>query len=265
MEISWKEFRRRAPKVRDCWARKLLADPIALPLTYFLVRHTKVTPVQLTIGSFLTGALAGLAFASGHLITGAGFYYLHFLLDAMDGKSSRVRQEDDTYRGSLDFMGDGIVEVLVAVGLALSGDKTLAILLLGWMCIYYLGLRFYSLTYKTMMDRGIQNKLLVDPKMEAIYLKSVGGLVGWIIKTYHRVSYKMAWLGVKPIPSTGESAVLIYVIGTTTWLLTVDISWMYLFTSIGIIFALPVTVGAGIIAYALTKGGGVNEVTTEEH
>jgi len=265
MEISWKEFRRRAPKVRDCWARKLLADPIALPLTYFLVRHTKVTPLQLTLGSFLTGALAGLAFALGHLITGAGLYYMHFLLDAMDGKLSRVRQEDDTYRGSWDFMGDGLVEVAVAVGLALSGDKTLAILLLGWMCVYYLSLRFYSLSYKIMMDRGIKNKLLVDPKMEAIYLKNVGGLVGWIIQTYHKANYKLAWLGVKPIPSTGESAVLIYVIGTTTWLLTVDISWMYFFTSIGIILALPVTVGPGIIAYALAKGGVTDEVTTEEH
>ncbi|KKM82187.1 hypothetical protein LCGC14_1322120 [marine sediment metagenome] len=252
MNITYAEVKKRAPKSRDTWFRKLIGDPVAIPLTYLLARYTEVTPVALTKATIIWGLGAAIAFAIGALPLGIFFHYLRFLFDAMDGKLSRIKQEDDTYRGALDFLGDGIVDTLVVIGLAIHGDKTLLTLFLIWMSISFLIHRSTSLSYRLMQQSNIKSKEFVSPEMEKIYGNSR------IIALYYKLTRKTEKWGINPIPSAAESSVLIFIVGPLVWSLTNSIQWMYLFVSIGIILSLPVTIGAGVIAYTLAKSGDKN-------
>ncbi len=247
MNITYAEVKERAPKGRDTWFRKLIADPIAVPLVYWLAKYTGMTPIALTLLTYVFGTLAALAFGTGNLILGAVLYYIRFLLDAMDGKLSRVKQEDDTYRGAMDFLGDGLVDVLVVVGLATQGGQTLLFLLLVWMCINFLIHRFTSLSYRLMNQYEIWSKGFVNPEMEEVYGRN------WLIKQYHKLTYRAEKKGINAMPSAAESAVLMFIIGPVTWNLTNSVGWMYFFTSVGILLSLPVTAGAGVIAYQLSR------------
>jgi len=252
MKITYAEVKQRAPKGRDTWFRVLITNPIAIPLVYLIAKHTKMDSKGLTYIGLGSGVAAAAAFSIGAFQAGIVFYYTRFLLDAMDGKLARVIQEDDTYRGALDFLGDGIVDVLVVIGLAMHGDKTLLILFIIWMSISFLIHRFTSLSYRLMQQSNIKSKEFVSPEMEKIYGNSR------IIALYYKLTRKTEKWGINPIPSAAESSVLIFIVGPLVWSLTNSIQWMYLFVSIGIILSLPVTIGAGVIAYTLAKSGDKN-------
>lgn len=247
MNITYKEVKKRAPKGRDVWSRKLLTDPIALPLTYLLAKYNVVSSLGLTLLTYAFGVLAALAFGTGNLILGVTLYYTRFLLDAMDGKLARVKQEDDTYRGTIDFLGDGIVDVLVVVGLAIQGDKTLLFLLLAWLGICFLIHRSTSLSYRLLQAKGISSKNFVSPEMEEIY--GHNRLIEW----YHKLAYKAEKHGTNAIPSAAESVVLMYIVGPLLWSFTNNIQWMHFFVSLGVLLSLPVTLGTGVIAYQLSR------------
>lgn len=249
MKTTYREAKESAPKGKDTWFRVLLVNPIAIPLVYLIARHTNVTSIGLTLLAYLFGTLAALAFGIGDLLTGGVLYYLRFLLDAMDGKLARVKQEDDTFRGSMDFLGDGIVDVLVVIGLAIHGDATLLFLFVLWMCVCYLIHRFTSLSYRLMNQRGIAGKEFASPEMREVYGNS--SLISW----YYRLTSKLEKWKLNTIPSAAESSVLMFIVGPILWELTGMISLMHIFTGIGIFVALPVTLGTGLIAYRLSRRG----------
>jgi len=252
VKVPYSEVKRTAPKKRDIWARVFLCDPISTPASWLLA-NLGVSPIQVTVVTFLLGIGAAVSFFLGNLLAGAILYALCFLSDSMDGKLTRVLKKDDTYRGIIDFILDGVVCVAVVMGLAMNGDRLLLLLLLLWMGLHYIDMRHTSATYRLKVQFGDTNVWLINPEAEAIYNKSSAGFTKWAISTYHFIMYKMAKLRTYPHPTVGEAVILIFVVGPLLWWSTGDIFWMYLVTGLGFLGTLPEVIGAGMIAYILAS------------
>lgn len=97
-------------KKLDYWWTVLFTDPIAVPLTNLLLRRSRPTANQVSVVALLIGLSVGPVFALGTragLIAGALLFYLAFIVDCVDGKLARAR-DDLTPRGAgLDKLSDG--------------------------------------------------------------------------------------------------------------------------------------------------------------
>jgi len=241
MNITWEEAKKRAPKKRDTWTRVLLLNWWVTPLTYLVVRHTKMDAKGLTYIGAAVGALSAFAFARSALIEGALFYFVHFVLDGMDGKLSRIKVEDDTYRGTLDFTLDGVVCTLVVLGLAIGyGDYRLTSLLLVWMCLHFLDMRFGAMVYNLKATKGITSSGLINGDTEAVYGKSK------LMNKYVEIQTALEKFGMNALPTTGEAAFLMFVIGPIT-------GWVHTMTILGILCTIPAMVGNYVLAHKLAR------------
>jgi len=240
MNITWAEAKIRARKPREIWSRRLLCDPTT-PLVYLMARYTKLTPVQATLGSLLLVVGTGLAFVLGHMLLGAILAFIWFIADSVDGKLNRIQGNDDTYRGMLDYIFDGVGCVAIVVGLGLHGDTTLLLLLLSWMAMHYLAMKFTSAAYRLKVQFGDRDIWLANTP-------NAKGLLGF----YSRFVNKT---GTYPHPTIGESTLLIFVVGPILYHVTGTLHLTHLVTFAGILCIIPETVGAGIIVYILAKRG----------
>ena len=240
MRIAYKEAKRRAGKERDIWMRKLICNPITTPLAYLLARFTSVQPLFVTALTFLTGIAAAGSFLRGHLVGGAVLYATSLLLDSLDGKLNRVLGRDDTYRGIIDFILDGVVCATVTVSIAwYSGDFLLTVMLLGWMSLHYLDMRYTSAAYRLKAQTGDTNVWLITESNRGWILRTYG----WFVRKFHTY----------PHPTVGEAVVLMFVVGPILWARTENITFENLAVVLGIVCTIPETIGAGIIAYKLVK------------
>ncbi len=233
MKITYKEAKQRASKERDIWVRKLVCDPLTTPLAYLCARYGIMNPKGVTYLTFATGMVAALLFWIGALTAGSVFYAGCFLLDSLDGKLSRVLDQDDTYRGMLDFLLDGIVCLAVTIALAWHGDPILTFLLLVFMSIHYLGMRYTSATYRLKVQTGDSDLWMIN--------KETKGVLGLYTKFVHKFK-------TYPHPTLGDGIVLMFVVGPQLWY-WLDIKYMHVSVVLAILFMVPETIGAGLIAY----------------
>lgn len=239
VDITWTEAKRLAPKKRDTWVRVLLLNWWATPLTYLIARYTALTPSHLTLFGFALGVYSAWSSFSEHFTLGAMLYFAHFVLDGMDGKLSRIRKENDTCRGTMDFTLDGIVCALVVIGLAFGyEDHWLTALLLVWMSLHFLDMRFGAMVYNLRATKGITDSKLISSDTGTIYGNN------WLISKYVKVQDKMERFGLNALPTTGEAAFLMFIVGPLT-------GRMYLMTILGILCIIPAMVGNYILAYKL--------------
>ncbi|MET8861344.1 CDP-alcohol phosphatidyltransferase family protein [Nonomuraea sp. NPDC049421] len=114
-------------KRRDSWWTVYFVDPVACRVALPVANHTRLTPNALTVLSLVLGTVSAACFAANHLIAGAGFFYLSFMIDCVDGKIARLKGTGTPFGLWLDYVGDRIRVVLCAGGLAygqyaLTGD-----------------------------------------------------------------------------------------------------------------------------------------------
>lgn len=197
-----------------------------------------MTPLSITYYTCLTGLLAALSFFLGYLILGACLYAVSFILDSLDGKLNRVLGKDDTYRGTIDFILDGIVCFALVISLSWY-NWGLTVLLLIWMGLHYLTMRYTSITYRLKVQKGDQSIWMVNETN-----------TGWLLTTYRKFVQRFKTY---PHPSTGEAVVAMFVIGPIVWALTGQVRWEAWSVIIGTVFMLPETIGAVILAYKLAK------------
>jgi len=241
MSITWKEAKRLAPKKRDTWTRVLLLNWWATPLTYLLAKYTTTTSKGLTYIGWGFGVCAAACFAQQAFIAGAIFYFTHFVLDGMDGKLSRLKKEDDTFRGMLDFTFDGIACVAVVIGITVGyQNHFLANLLLIWMCLHFLDMRFGAMVYNLKATKGIKGSNLINAQVEETYGKSK------LMALYVKVQTQLEKVGMNALPTVGEAAFLMFVIGPLT-------NQMYLMTILGILCTIPAMIGNYVLAYKLAR------------
>lgn len=246
MKITYKEAKQRAPKRRDTWVRVLLLNWWVTPSTYLVARYTKITPESLTLCTWFMGSLAALAFGTGNPLLGVALYFIHFVLDGMDGKLSRILGKDDTFRGMMDFMLDGVVCILVVWGIATAFyDTFLTYTLLVWVGILFLDMRFSSMIYNLRASKGISDKYLISGDTEVVY----GG--SKVIRIYTKIQNKLDKFGLNILPTAGEAVFLMFIVGPIIFLITGDITWEYIMVALGVVCILPATLGDAILAIKL--------------
>ena len=100
--------RSRAVKPIDCWWTVAVIDPVAVRILPWIVGRRSITPNGITAVAFAVGGVSVGLFATGHLVAGAICYELRFLLDCLDGKLARVRQQSSAFGAAFDRLADSI-------------------------------------------------------------------------------------------------------------------------------------------------------------
>ncbi|MEV4345673.1 CDP-alcohol phosphatidyltransferase family protein [Actinoplanes sp. NPDC049596] len=114
------EIRSRTYKDKDAWWTVLLVDPLASRLIRLVAPFRSVTPNRLTVLAFLVGLGSALCFWRASypwLLAGALLFHLSFVLDCMDGKIARLREESSAFGSWLDYVFDRLRVLACAVGL----------------------------------------------------------------------------------------------------------------------------------------------------
>jgi glucose-1-phosphate thymidylyltransferase len=142
-ERSWK----RRLSSRDINVFKLLFNlPISLNLVK-LISRTRLKPNHLNLISLGFALLSGISFLLGFFIPGGIFAYSCTMVDAMDGKLSRLKLMSSPLGGFYDSVCDRGAEILIVSGLAggLYRDTSHPIMLLlgllaiaGWIGRFYI-------------------------------------------------------------------------------------------------------------------------------
>jgi phosphatidylglycerophosphate synthase len=110
----------RGEKKRDYWWTVIATDPLAIPITRTLIPARFVSPNAISVLALLLGLAVGPAFALGTregLIAGGLLFYLAFLVDCVDGKLARAREQTSALGAALDTIGDAARRASASVGL----------------------------------------------------------------------------------------------------------------------------------------------------
>lgn len=101
----------------------LLVDPLIRPMLPHVAGWRFVTPLRLTVGAHVLGLVAATAFLQGWLVVGAMLFEARFVLDCLDGKVARLRDETSELGAILDSHGDRVVILLTFVAAAASAHQ----------------------------------------------------------------------------------------------------------------------------------------------
>ncbi|MFC4562135.1 CDP-alcohol phosphatidyltransferase family protein [Nocardiopsis mangrovi] len=105
------DVRERTYKSRDAWWTVFLVDPLAARLVVWTANRTEITPNQITFGAGVLGLGSAVCFALGDwywLVAGALLFHLSFVLDCMDGKIARLKNNGSVFGAWVDFIFDRI-------------------------------------------------------------------------------------------------------------------------------------------------------------
>jgi phosphatidylglycerophosphate synthase len=107
-QFSWKDCKD-ATKI-NAWTVAFLLDPIIIATTWLLVNLTRITPNVVTFVAFLFTIASAYFFLTNHLILGAVFFLIRWILDNVDGKIARLKDQGtkfgaffDNYTGRIGF------------------------------------------------------------------------------------------------------------------------------------------------------------------
>lgn len=124
---------------------------ISLPLSKFLILHTKVTPNQITISSFICTLIAGLFLIQGgynHQVWGGIFAFLREILDQMDGEIARVKGITNAwgkwFDGVAGFVSTEIIIITLAIGIGSETALFWGMLAAIAFPMHYLLIHFYK-------------------------------------------------------------------------------------------------------------------------
>jgi len=113
----------RLRKSRDGIVARGLNRRLSIPISHWLVRHTSLTPNQITGGVFGLSALAALLFSWGRglpVVIGALLTQFASILDGCDGEVARLRHMSTPYGAWLDAVLDRWADALLIGGITLG-------------------------------------------------------------------------------------------------------------------------------------------------
>ncbi|MDA8371265.1 MAG: CDP-alcohol phosphatidyltransferase family protein [Nocardiopsaceae bacterium] len=131
------DVRERTYKSRDAWWTVFLVDPLAARLVVWTANRTNITPNQITFGAGVLGVGSAVCFALGDwpwLVAGALLFHLSFVLDCMDGKIARLKNNGSVFGAWVDFVFDrirffGCMMALLAGQWAATGEVVFLLLM----------------------------------------------------------------------------------------------------------------------------------------
>ena len=113
----------RLRKSRDGIVARGLNRRLSIPISHWLVRHTSLTPNQITIGVFGLSILAALLFSWGTglpVVMASLLTQMASILDGCDGEVARLRHMSTPYGAWLDAVLDRWADALLIGGITLG-------------------------------------------------------------------------------------------------------------------------------------------------
>jgi phosphatidylglycerophosphate synthase len=164
-QLSLKAVQRITCKKRDAWWTVFLVDPLATRLLLVLARFRFVTPNGVTWAALVLGLVSAGFFFVGDtvsLIIGALLYHFSFVLDCVDGKLARLKNNGSLFGGWLDYVFDRVRVLCCAVGL--MGGAYLRtgegiFLLAGLVIVFLDSLRYLDALQIYKMRAGMRSKI----------------------------------------------------------------------------------------------------------
>lgn len=104
-------------KSPNCLVGFILGDPFDVPLAKFLTRFKRIYPNHVTLASIPFAFIAAYMFFNGNLLYGAIFYYIHFIIDGVDGKLARLTNRTSSFGAKLDYYVDKVNHAMMYFGL----------------------------------------------------------------------------------------------------------------------------------------------------
>lgn len=147
------------------------------------LKHTPVTPNQVSVVSLGVAALALVAFAYGYNIVGGVLTQASSIVDGVDGDLARAKGMASPFGGFLDAVLDRYADALIVMGLAIwtasTQDGSLAWVLGFWaitgsLVISYTRARVPEAA-RTVFDRGITSLASRDARLLFIAVGAVAG------------------------------------------------------------------------------------------
>jgi len=128
IEIDTQEDLTRARKLiegrlcrhRDGPVARLLNRRLSMPISRWLVKHTSITPNQISVGAFGVTVLAGILFGLGagiFVIVAGLLVQAASILDGCDGEVARLRHMSSPYGAWLDAVLDRVGDSLLIGGI----------------------------------------------------------------------------------------------------------------------------------------------------
>ena len=179
--------------------KKLFNFPISKPLTK-LVAKTNLTPNQITFTFLIIFIIAGVLFAFRHFILAGILCYFGAMLDAVDGKISRLKLKSSYFGKFSDSMSDRLCELSAVIGLTFGIYFTIhnhLIFLLGLLSTFFILGRYYvqGLYYEYMNERIHSSKKWKGSKSSKIVELANRDLNFFIVLISCLVGYPIIGLG----------------------------------------------------------------------
>ncbi len=150
---------------------------ISFPISKFLVRHTSITPNEVTIFSFLLSLAGGFFFLQGghnNLIIGGILVFLRQIFDQVDGEVARIK----LLRSSLGKWLDGVTGYLgtevIILSLAAGIGTTFAYMVGAFTAIAY-PLQYLFVYFYKMEVTGSQQQIFLGKENRFSSLRYIYG------------------------------------------------------------------------------------------
>ena len=103
---------------QEPWINVFLLKYITLPLVYFMVNYTKITPNLISLLSIAFGLYSAYNYLIGNVLLGGLMYFVSYIFDATDGKVARITKTGKPYGAWLDICIDRLNLVLITTAIA---------------------------------------------------------------------------------------------------------------------------------------------------
>lgn len=100
------------------WINIFVFSHITIPLVYFMVNFTRITPNIISILSLILGIASAVLYFYGFVISAAVMYLLSYILDATDGKVARLTNTGKNYGAWFDIFVDRMNLTLISTAIS---------------------------------------------------------------------------------------------------------------------------------------------------
>ena len=168
--------------VYDGYISKYVNRRVSEPITRLLAK-TRLTPNQVTWGSFVIAVLSFVSFILGQNIIGGILAQLSSIVDGVDGGLARLKGMSSTFGGFLDSVLDRYADIFIVLGLTLwsvanevyPGIWQAGFLAIsGTICVSYTRSRIDD-EHRHLFDTGLKSLASRDIRL---FLIMLGGITG---------------------------------------------------------------------------------------
>lgn len=113
----------KSTKSSDSWIGTFFINPLSYPIVYFLANQTSIRPELVNLSSLFIGTIAAYFYFRGSthdLLIATFFFIFSYVLDSVDGKLARLKNQVTTFGATLEAFRDKIVHLSCFFGLIIG-------------------------------------------------------------------------------------------------------------------------------------------------